>query len=82
MRMRGASYVDANLVIDGFEVLHDFFYLVEDIAAGSVQFDTVSMVKGEIGLFFFKIPIQAKVSCEVYINPIKQTIIHQNCYPE
>lgn len=82
VKARRSSYVDATLVLDGFEILHDFIYLIEDVAAGSVPFDTVSTVKGELGLFFFKIPIQTKVSCEVYINPVKQTIIHQNCYPE
>lgn len=82
VRARGASYVDATLLLDGSEVLHDFFYLIEDIAAGSVPFDTLSRVKGDLVLFFFKIPIQAKVSCEVHINPMNQTIIQQNCYPE
>ena len=59
---RGASYVGATLVVDGLEVLHDFFYLIEDVAAGSVPFDTVSSVRGDLGLFFFKIPIQVSLS--------------------
>lgn len=58
MKARGSSYVNATVVVDGFEVLHDFFYLVEDVAAGKVPFDTVSLIRGEIGLFFVKIPIQ------------------------
>ncbi|XP_010688185.2 uncharacterized protein LOC104902184 [Beta vulgaris subsp. vulgaris] len=82
VKARGSSYVNATVVVDGFEVLHDFFYLVEDVAAGKVPFDTVSLIRGEIGLFFVKIPIQAKVSCEVDVNPKDQTIVHQNCYPE
>lgn len=82
VKARGSSYVNATLVVDGFEVLHDLFYLIEDVAAGKVPFDTVSTTKGELGLFFLKIPIQAKVSCEVDVNPKDQTIVHQNCYPD
>ncbi|XP_021723671.1 uncharacterized protein LOC110691043 isoform X2 [Chenopodium quinoa] len=82
IKARGSSYVDATLLVDGFEVFHDLFYLIEDVAAGKVPFDTVSSIKGRFGLFFIKIPIQTKVSCEVDVNPKDQTIVHQNCYPE
>lgn len=74
--------MNASLVLDGFQVLHDLIYLIEDVAAGSVPFDTVSRVRGKLGLLFFDIPIQAKVSCEIYVNPKSQKINHQNCYPE
>lgn len=82
MKARGSSYVNATLMLDGFRVLHDLIYLIEDVAAGSVPFDTVSKVEGQLGLLFFSIPIQAIVSCEIYVNPKNQTIIRQNCYPE
>ncbi|XP_057536706.1 uncharacterized protein LOC130814601 isoform X3 [Amaranthus tricolor] len=82
VRMRGSSYVDATLDVNGFEILHDIFYLIEDVAAGKIPFDTVSHIEGELGLLFFKFPIQAKVSCEVDVNPKDQTITHQNCYPQ
>lgn len=60
IKARGSSYVNATLLVDGFEVLHDFFYLIEDVAAGKVPFDTVSTIKGEFGLFFLKIPIRVR----------------------
>lgn len=82
VKARGSSYVNATLMLDGFRVLHDLIYLIEDVAAGSVPFDTVSKVEGQLGLLFFSIPIQAIVSCEIYVNPKNQTIIRQNCYPE
>ncbi|KAK9697724.1 hypothetical protein RND81_08G056500 [Saponaria officinalis] len=82
IRAKQSSYVNATLVLNGFEVLHDFFYLIEDVASGFVPFDTVSTFRGYVGFFFFKIPIKAKVSCEVDVNPLNQKIIHQNCYPE
>ncbi|WJZ97982.1 hypothetical protein VitviT2T_016543 [Vitis vinifera] len=52
-----------------------------DLARGSIPFDTVSEVRGKLGLFFFEIPLKARVSCEVYVNTSNQTIIHQDCYP-
>lgn len=83
MKARGSSYVDAVLTVDGFEVLHDIFYFIEDVAKGSLPFDTVSTIEGRLGVFsFLKIPIKAKVSCEVYVNPSNQTVKRQNCYPE
>ncbi|KAL8128624.1 hypothetical protein V2J09_017779 [Rumex salicifolius] len=83
LNARGASYVNSTLVIDGFEVFHDIFYFIEDVARGSVHFDTDTTIKGELGfLSILKIPLKAKVSCEVIVNPHNQTIVRQNCYPE
>ncbi|KAL9224037.1 hypothetical protein vseg_000112 [Gypsophila vaccaria] len=82
IRAKQSSYVNATLDLNGFEILHDLIYLIEDFASGFVPFDTVSSVDGYIGLLFVRIPIKAKVSCEVDVNPLNQKIIHQNCYPE
>lgn len=82
MRARGSSYVNATLVLDGLEVIHDVFYLLEDLARGLIPFDTDTEVEGTLGLFFFKIPIKAKASCEVYVNTNNQTIVRQDCSPE
>lgn len=82
VKMRGSSYVDATLNVDGFEVLHDIIYLVEDVANGVVPFDTISVVNGELKVLFITFPIKAKVSCEIDVNPKDQTITHQNCHPE
>ncbi|XP_020678653.1 uncharacterized protein LOC110096867 [Dendrobium catenatum] len=79
---RGVSYVDAELRIDGVQVIHDVFYLIEDFVRGSIPFDTVSEVKGILHLFFFNIPIKGRVSCSVNVNPANQTIVRQDCYPE
>lgn len=81
MKARGSSYINATLDLDGIEVLHDVFYLLEDLARGSIPLDTVSEVRGKLGLFFFEIPLKARVSCEVYVNTNNQTIVHQDCYP-
>ncbi|CAL2275005.1 unnamed protein product [Prunus armeniaca] len=82
VRARGSSYVNATLVLDGLEVIHDVFYLLEDLARGVIPFDTDTEVEGTLGLFFFKIPIKAKASCEVYVNTNNQTIVRQDCSPE
>lgn len=60
VRARGSSYVNATLVLDGLEVIHDVFYLLEDLARGVIPFDTDTEVEGTLGLFFFKIPIKVK----------------------
>lgn len=62
IRARGSSYVDATLDLDGFEVIHDVFYLLEDLARGVIPFDTNSMVEGNLGFFLFDIPIKVKLS--------------------
>ncbi|KAF5190822.1 Late embryogenesis abundant (LEA) hydroxyproline-rich glycoprotein family [Thalictrum thalictroides] len=82
LRSRASSYVNATLVLDGIQIIHDVFYLIEDLAKGEIPFDTVTQINGNLGLFFFDIPIKGKVSCEVYVNTANQTIMHQDCYPE
>ncbi|XP_050217064.1 uncharacterized protein LOC126667951 [Mercurialis annua] len=82
IRVRGSSYVNATLDLNGFEVINDVFYLIEDLARGVVPFDADTMVDGQLGFFFFNIPIKARVSCEVYANTVNQTIVRQNCYPK
>lgn len=73
MRARGSSYVNATLDLNGFEVIHDVFYLLEDLAKGVIPFDTVTEVNGALGFFFFNIPLKvnlARKSFEItlYIN--------------
>lgn len=57
MRARGSSYVNASLKLNGLEVIHDVIYLIEDLIKGVIPFDTVTMVKGELGVLFFEIPL-------------------------
>lgn len=82
VRARGVSYIDAELRLDGIQVLNDAFYLIEDLARGSLPLDTVTEVRGKLRLFSFDVPVQGKISCSVNVNPETQTIIHQDCYPE
>lgn len=82
VRAKGASYVDAELEFDGVELWSDVVYLLEDLAKGSVPFDTVTEIRGRLGLLLFHFPLLAKVSCEVLVNTINQTIARQNCYAE
>ncbi|KAG8388330.1 hypothetical protein BUALT_Bualt02G0114500 [Buddleja alternifolia] len=82
IKARGSSYVNAALNLDGVEILSDVILLLEDLVRGEITFDTVSEISGKIGLFFFDIPIKAKVSCEVIVNTRNQTITRQSCYPK
>uniref|UniRef100_A0A2P2JG59 Uncharacterized protein LOC105637702 n=2 Tax=Rhizophora mucronata TaxID=61149 RepID=A0A2P2JG59_RHIMU len=82
VRARTSSYVEATLDLDGLEVIYDALYLIEDLARGVIPFDTETLIKGEVGLLFFKVPIKGRVSCEVSVNTINQTIVHQDCYSE
>ncbi|KAI3977382.1 hypothetical protein MKX01_000295 [Papaver californicum] len=82
LKPRTSSYVKAQLRLDGIEILHDVFYLLEDLAKGSIPFDTVTEIQGKLGLFFFQVPIKGKMSCEVYVSTSNQTVVRQNCYPE
>jgi hypothetical protein len=68
VRARASSYVNATLDLDGLVVIHDVFYLLEDLAKGVIPFETDTQVNGVLGLFFFKIPLK------VYI--IIQSMLH------
>ncbi|XVE88914.1 hypothetical protein DITRI_Ditri19aG0107100 [Diplodiscus trichospermus] len=82
VRAMGSSYVEAELELNGVGVLSDVVYILEDLARGTIPFDTVTEVAGWLGLSFFRFPLKAKVSCEIVVNRINQTIIRQNCYPQ
>lgn len=82
MRARGTSYVNDTLDLDGLQVIQDVFYLLEDLARGSIPFDTDSVVNGTVGLFFLNLPIKARIWCEVFADTNSQTIIRQDCYPK
>ncbi|WVZ60179.1 hypothetical protein U9M48_010232 [Paspalum notatum var. saurae] len=58
VRARAVSYVDANLQLDGIRVVEDAIYLLEDLARGSVPFDTVAEVEGHLHFFFLSIPVK------------------------
>lgn len=74
---RGLSYVNATLDLNGFEVIHDGIYLIEDLATGIVPFDTETEVEGYMGLFFIKFPIKV-ISILIQFRTIDQ-FITRNC---
>lgn len=82
VRALASSYMDAELEFEGVDVLNDVVYLLADLAKGAVQFDTVTEVRGQLGLFFFEVPLEAKVYCGLDVNTNTQTVVRQNCYPE
>ncbi|KAK4773489.1 hypothetical protein SAY87_028508 [Trapa incisa] len=82
VRALGSSYVDAELELDGVEVLNDVVLLLEDLAKGTIPLDTVTEVDGRLGVLFFGFPLKAKLSCEILVNTNNQTIVRQDCYPD
>ncbi|KAI0493101.1 hypothetical protein KFK09_027377 [Dendrobium nobile] len=80
VRARGVSYVDAELHLDGIEVLHDIFYLIEDLARRSIPFDTVTEIRGLLHFLFFDVPIKGRISCLVNVNPTNHTVIRHDCH--
>jgi LEA14-like dessication related protein len=62
VRARGSSYVDAELDFDGVELLADLVHLLEDLAKGTVPFDTVTEIEAQLGLLFFQVPLLVKLS--------------------
>ena len=60
VRAMGSSYVEAELELNGIEVLSDVVFMLEDLARGTIPFDTVTEVAGWLGLSFFKCPLKVK----------------------
>ncbi|XP_020235510.1 uncharacterized protein LOC109815260 isoform X1 [Cajanus cajan] len=79
VRARGSSYVDADVEFAGISVLPELVMLLEDLAKGTVPFETISQARGQLGLFFFHFPMKAKLSCEVLLSVLNQTIVRQHC---
>jgi LEA14-like dessication related protein len=81
VRARGVSYVQADLNLDAVRIIDDVFYLIEDIASGTIPFETETHIVGDVHLFFLNVPVQGKISCSVGVNPQTQSIVKQDCYP-
>ncbi|KAL4179762.1 hypothetical protein AMTRI_Chr13g121690 [Amborella trichopoda] len=79
LKARGSSYVNATLHLNGIQVLEDAFYLIEDLARGSVPLYTITEFKGHLHILNFRMPLQAEVSCEIYVDAGSQTIVRQDC---
>ncbi|KAH6801561.1 hypothetical protein C2S52_002025 [Perilla frutescens var. hirtella] len=58
VKARGSSYVNATLRLDAVEVLTNAIFLIEDLARGSMMFDTESEISGTLGLFFIEFPLE------------------------
>ncbi|KAK0595224.1 hypothetical protein LWI29_004651 [Acer saccharum] len=80
VRALGSSHVNAKIELECVKVFSDFVFFVEDLARGTVPFDTVTEVHGHLGLFFFRFYFETKLSCEVLVNKDSQTIIRQHCH--
>nr|XP_011466700.1 PREDICTED: uncharacterized protein LOC101294785 isoform X1 [Fragaria vesca subsp. vesca] len=80
VRAFGSSYVDAEVEFNGVGVFSDVVLLLEDLAKGTVPFDTVTEVRGKLGVLVFHFPLRARVSCEILVNMMNQTIFRHNCY--
>ncbi|KAI5337106.1 hypothetical protein L3X38_016375 [Prunus dulcis] len=80
VRAFGSSYMEAEVEFNGVGVFSDVVLLLEDLAKGKVPFDTVTEVHGRLGFLFFEFPLHARVSCEVMVNTVNQTILRHNCY--
>ncbi|KAK4269423.1 hypothetical protein QN277_022581 [Acacia crassicarpa] len=79
VRAKGSSYVDARLEFTGIRVLSDVVYFLEDLAKGTVPFDTSTEIEGYLGLLFFSFPMEANLRCEVLVNIANQAIERQKC---
>ncbi|MBA0627414.1 hypothetical protein Godav_004928 [Gossypium davidsonii] len=69
VRARGSSYVEAVLELNGVEVFSDVVYMLEDLARGTVPFDTVTQVVGWLGFSFVKFPLKVDIRNELECGP-------------
>ncbi|CAN8288220.1 unnamed protein product [Cochlearia groenlandica] len=77
----GLTYLEAETELDGVTVFDDVIHLIHDFAKGSIEFDTVTVTNGKLGILFFRFPLKAKVACGILVNTVNQTISRQSCRP-
>nr|GMD37279.1 transmembrane protein 106C [Ipomoea batatas] len=82
LQARASSYINATLELEGVEIFSDVLSIIEDVSKGSITFDTVTLINGQLDLYFFHLPLEGKVSCEIVVDTNNQTISSQDCYPE
>ncbi|KAM0869322.1 hypothetical protein ACQ4PT_040762 [Festuca glaucescens] len=56
------SYIDADLDLNGIHIVEDAIYLLEDLARGSIPFDTVVQVEGNLHFIFFTVPVKVRAA--------------------
>jgi hypothetical protein len=65
----GSSFVDADLEFAGIGVLPEIVFLLEDLAKGTVPFDTVSQIRGKMGILYFYFPIKVNKPIPYFQGP-------------
>ncbi|KAL2319420.1 hypothetical protein Fmac_028389 [Flemingia macrophylla] len=79
VRPWGSSYAEADVEFVGISVLPELVTLLEDLSKGIVPFQTISQARGHLSLFFYHFPMnKAKLSCEVLVGVLNQTIVRQH----
>lgn len=78
VKARGSSYVNATLRLDAVEVLGRAIFLIEDLARGSITFDTESEISGTLGLFFVDLPLKV-ISCYLISVYYFSNVNSKNC---
>lgn len=61
VRALGSSYLDAEVEFNEVGVFSDVVLLLEDLAKGTVPFDTVTEVQGRLGFLVFQFPLQVRM---------------------
>ncbi|CAH2036484.1 unnamed protein product [Thlaspi arvense] len=60
VRAMGSSYLEAETELDGVTVFSDVIHLINDLAKGSVEFDTVTETNGKLGVLFFRFALKVR----------------------
>lgn len=64
----GTSFIDATLVLNGYEVVSEAVFLIEDLFRGEIPFTTTSEIRGSLGVLLFNLPISVCISSYYLVN--------------
>ncbi|MCO5557848.1 hypothetical protein L7F22_011420 [Adiantum nelumboides] len=73
------SSVDATLELNSNQIASNVLSLLADVYNGAVPLQAVTTFDGHINVFWFKIPLEADVTCNMVIDPNGQTVVSNSC---
>lgn len=76
---RSMSFFDATLELNSDEIVSNVLSLLSDVDSGALPLQTVATFDGHMNVLWFKIPLEAEVTCNLVIDPDDQVIVSKSC---
>ncbi|KAI5055263.1 hypothetical protein GOP47_0030408 [Adiantum capillus-veneris] len=76
---QSTSSVDATLELNSNQIASNVLSLLVDVYNDAVPLQAVTTFDGHLNVFWFKIPLEGDVTCNMVIDPDDQVVVSKSC---